>query len=386
MSKEFFSKAEFELRAERVRNQMAAERLDLLLVISPVNINYLVGAAAKAYQVFQCLFFPAEAAPTTLLLRLSDVAEVTDLSLADEVRGWGGRRSEDPIDVFKRIVGDRGWLTKRIGLEMPGYYLSVANYLKIKDVLVGAELVDASHLIENLKLAKSPTELAYVRRAAEVADLGIDAITQALAIGATEREVAAEAHRAMMAAGGDSPPSPMNFVSGERTCYAHGLPTDRVLRAGDFMHIEFGGQYRRYCSTIARHFGMGEPSRRAQEIHAVANDACVAAIAAIKVGVPIHRPHQVAKEVIRKAGFGEYNLHTTGYGIAPGFPPAWGETINMLDDDDRVFEPGMVVSIEPPIFIHSEHIGARLIDCVVVDEKGATVLSRHPRDLIVAGA
>jgi len=58
----------------------------------------------------------------------------------------------------------------------------------------------------------------------------------------------------------------------------------------------------------------------------------------------------------------------------------------MLDDDDRVFEPGMVVSIEPPIFIHSEHIGARLIDCVVVDEKGATVLSRHPRDLIVAGA
>ena len=385
MSKEFFAKAEFDLRCERVRKAMAAQRLDVLLVLSPVNINYLVGAAAKAYQVFQCLFVPANEAPKTLLLRLSDVAEVTDLSLADDVRGWGGRQPEDPIDVFKRVIAERGWLTARIGLEMPGYYLSVANYLKIKDVLAGAQVVDATYLVENLKLAKSTAELAYVRKAAEIADVGIDALARALAIGSTEREVAAEAHRAMMAAGGDSPPSPMNFVSGERTCYAHGLPTDRALRAGDFMHIEFGGQYRRYCSTIARHFSMGTPSGRAQEIHAVTNDACEAAIAVIKPGVPIHYPHKVAKEVIAKAGFGEYNLHTTGYGIAPGFPPAWGETINMLDDDGRIFEPGMVVSIEPPIFIHPERIGARLIDCVVVGDKGATVLSRHRRDLIVAG-
>jgi Xaa-Pro aminopeptidase len=73
---------------------MAEQKLDLLLVISPININYLIGAAAKAYQVFQCLLFPRDGGPLTLLLRLSDVAEVTDLSLADEVRGWGGVRTE----------------------------------------------------------------------------------------------------------------------------------------------------------------------------------------------------------------------------------------------------------------------------------------------------
>jgi Xaa-Pro dipeptidase len=383
MSKEFFTRAEFDLRQQRVRKEMAAQNLDLLVVISPININYLIGAAAKAYQVFQCLFFPAGAGPTTLLLRLSDVAEVTDLSLADDVRGWGGRQAEDPIDGFRRILGEKGWLKARIGLEMPSYYLSVANYLKIKSILPEARIVDATSLVENLKLCKSPAELAYVKRAAEIADIGIDAIRAALALGSTERQVAAEAHRAMMAAGGESPPSPMNFVSGERTCYAHGLPVDRVFEAGDFMHVEFGGQYRRYCSTIARHFSMGTASARARQIHAVTQDACEAAIAVIKAGVPAHYPHQVAKDVIRKAGFLEYNLHTTGYGIAPGFPPAWGENINMLDDDDRLLEAGMVVSIEPPIFIHSERIGARLIDCVVVHETGGIVLSRHPRDLIV---
>jgi Xaa-Pro aminopeptidase len=274
-------------------------------------------------------------------------------------------------------------LRGRIGLQTPAYYLSVGNYLKVRAVLTDAEVVDATDLVENLKLVKSPAELAYVRRAAEIADVGIDAIAAALSVGATERAVAAEAHRAMMAAGGDSPPSPMNFVSGERTCYAHGLPSDRVLRKGDFMHIEFGGQYRRYCSTIARHFNMGSPAPLARRIHDVTEQASREAVAAIRAGVRAHLPHRIARDVIAQAGFGEWNVHTTGYGIAPGFPPSWGESINMLDDDDRTLETGMVVSIEPPIFIWPEHVGARLIDCVVVHDDHAEVLSRLPRDLMV---
>lgn len=383
MSKEFFQLDEFESRQKRVREAMAGRGIDLLLVISPIDINYLIGAAAKAYQVFQCLCFAAQGGPLVLLLRLSDVPEVSELSLATEVRGWGGRRAEDPIEVFRKVLQDHGWLRGRIGLQMPAYYLSVGNYLKIRGVLAGVDVVDATDLVENVKLVKSAAEIAYVRRAAEIADIGIDAIADALRVGATEREVAAEAHRAMMAAGGDSPPSPMNFVSGERTCYAHGLPSDRVLRAGDFMHIEFGGQYRRYCSTIARHFSMSGPAPLARRIHEVTEQASREAVAAIKAGVPAHLPHRIAHDVIAQAGFGEYNVHTTGYGIAPGFPPSWGESINMLDDDGRTLEAGMVVSIEPPIFIWPQHIGARLIDCVVVHDDHAEVLSRHPRDLVV---
>lgn len=383
MSKEYFERSEFESRQTKVRKTMAAQNLDLLLVISPVNINYLIGAAAKAYQVFQCLLFPRDGGPLTLLLRLSDVAEVTDLSLADEVRGWGGVRSENPIDILKKVLADKYSLKGRIGLETPGYYLSVSNYLKVKDVLADATVVDCTDMIENLKMSKSPAELAYVRKAAEIADVGIDALKKSLAVGKTERQVAADAHGAMMAAGGESPPSPMNFVSGERTCYAHGFPVDRVLKTGDFMHIEYGGQYRRYCSTIARHFNMGPPSARAKEIHGVTMAACDAAISVIKAGVPAHRPHQAAREVIAKAGLVDYFIHTTGYGIAPGFPPAWGESINMLDDNGALLEAGMVVSIEPPIFIYPERIGARLIDCVIVEQNGSSTLSRHPRDLIV---
>jgi Xaa-Pro aminopeptidase len=381
MSKTFFELSEFRERQARVRKAMTERQLDALLVFNPVNIMYLTGAAAKAYQVFQCLVFATEDRPTTLILRLGDLAEMEDLSICDEVRGWGGRKSEDPVAVMAAILAEKGLLGRRIGLELPPYYLSVPNYLKVVAALAGSEVSDETLLIERLKYVKSAAELAYVRKAAEIADIGMDSIASALKAGATEREVAAVAHGVMMAAGGDSPASPMNFVSGDRTCYAHGLPTDRVLKQGDFMHIEYGGQYRRYCSTIARHFNIGEPTKRAVEVHTACLDACRAAMDIMRPGIRAEDVHLAAVAALREAGLEQYNLHTTGYGIAPGFPPSWGESINMFYGSEDVLEAGMVLSVEPPVFIHEERIGGRLIDCVIVRDGGVEVLSRYPADL-----
>ena len=75
-------------------------------------------------------------------------------------------------------------------------------------------------------------------------------------------------------------------------------------------------------------------------------------------------------------------LHTTGYGIAPGFPPAWQETIQMFGGSPYTLEAGMVLSVEPPIFIPEEGIGARVIDNILIKEDGAEILSGFMRDLI----
>lgn len=86
---------------------------------------------------------------------------------------------------------------------------------------------------------------------------------------------------------------------------------------------------------------------------------------------------------MREAGFEQFNLHTTGYGIAPGFPPAWGENFNMFYGSEDIIEENMVLSIEPPVFIHAERIGGRLIDCVILKKDGVEVLSHFPSDLQV---
>jgi Xaa-Pro dipeptidase len=96
------------------------------------------------------------------------------------------------------------------------------------------------------------------------------------------------------------------------------------------------------------------------------------------------QPHEAAKRVIGEAGMERYRVHTSGYGLAPGFPPTWGEPMHMIGGSRYTLRAGMVVSVEPPIFIGEERIGARIIDNVLVTANGCELLSRFSRDIIVA--
>lgn len=383
MSKHYFDAAEFKQRQDRARSAMQARGIDLLLVISPVNLNYLIGSCAKSFQKFQCLFFPLNAGPLTVLTRRSEVAEYQDLSLADDVRGWNGGDPEDPIDVFEKIFHEKRLAGKRIGIEMPRYYLSVPDFLRLRDVVSGCTVVDASGLVEETKFVKSSREQDYIRKAAELNDAGMTACTEALRAGATELEVAGEVYRTMARAGSGTAASAMNFASGERSCYAHVPPSERVIQKYDFVHVEFGSNYRQYCSTIGRQFAVGAPSRRMVEIFDTIRRAADACIVAMKPGVPAKVPHEAAKAVIVEAGMEEGRWHLTGYGVAPGFPPSWGESISLFGDCDRPLEAGMVLSVEPPVFLHKEGLGARTVDNVLITETGCEILSKITRDLIV---
>ena len=187
----------------------------------------------------------------------------------------------------------------------------------------------------------------------------------------------------MMSLGGEFTSSPMNFVSGERTPYSHGFPSERVLQDGDLVHHEYGSAYRRYTCTIGRVMCIGEPTARMKEVYQVVRDACDAAIGAIRAGVPASVPHEAAKKVIGDAGMEEGRWHTTGYGIAPGFPPRWSEPFQMDGSSDEPLQSGMVLSIEPPVFLPEERLGARIIDNVLVTDTGCEILSKTSRDLTV---
>ncbi len=105
-------------------------------------------------------------------------------------------------------------------------------------------------------------------------------------------------------------------------------------------------------------------------------------LAAMRDGVPTTVPHEAAKRVFVEAGMDDYRQHTTGYGMAAGFPPSWGEPVNMFSGNRYTLRAGMVVSIEPNLFIHAEHLGVRIIDNVLITQTGAELLSRRPRELV----
>lgn len=382
VTKDFFSNSEFERRHKMVRMAMEQSGIDLLLVISPAHIAYLIGTPAKGYQEFEMLFFPLERGPITILTRLSEVPMLLAESLADNVQGWGGREPEDPIAAVKKIMQDRRYVGMRVGLEVPAYYLHPHDYMKLVDLLGSSLKIDATNLIANIKLIKSPVELEYMRRAAEIADAAMSTCISSIAAGKTERDVSSDIHHTLLSAGSDIPSSPMNFLTGPRSAFAHGEPTDRVLNVGDFMHIQFGAHYKRYCCTIGRQLCLGEPSIRMREVYQVARAASDACIEVIRAGVPATVPHSAAKSVIAMAGMDQHRLHLTGYAVGAAFPPSWVEPMSMDSGSSDILKAGMVVAVEPPLFGVEGGLGVRIVDNVLVTENGCEILAKTTRDLI----
>jgi Xaa-Pro dipeptidase len=120
-----------------------------------------------------------------------------------------------------------------------------------------------------------------------------------------------------------------------------------------------------------------------RELYDVVRRAADACIAQIRAGAPATAPHEAAKRVIADAGYDRFRVHTTGYGLAPGFPPTWGEPLHMIGGSRYTLEAGMVITVEPPVFLGDEPLGARIIDNVLVAEHGAELLSQFSRELIV---
>ncbi|MFN5533455.1 MAG: M24 family metallopeptidase [Planctomycetaceae bacterium] len=386
MSRHDFTSAEFQSRLHRVRQALADHGLDWLVLFHPVSIHWLTGSDAKSYQEFQCLFVSARAAPLVVLTRHGERDEFLDDALVDEVHGYGGGENEDPLAAFALVADRLGLRQAKVGIEVPAYYLHPHHYVGLKEWLGSALVAEPTQLVADLKLVKSAAELGYIRTAAARADRALLAFREALSTGRTELELAGVVYQSLLTDGSFLAASPINLVAGERSCFSHGAPTERRLRAGDFGSIEFGATCRRYTATIGRNFVLGPPSPRMRELDQLVRRATEACLAEVRAGVPMTVPHAAAKRVIAEAGLEEARVHTSGYGLAPGFPPTWGEPAHLLADSRYTLQAGMVISIEPPVFIGREKLGARLIDNVLVTETGYERLSQLPNDLIEVSA
>jgi Xaa-Pro dipeptidase len=383
MSKHDFAPAEFADRLARLRIAMDQAKLDWLLVLHPVSIRWLIGQDTKSYTVFQCLAVSAKPGKLTMFTRGTEQAEFEADTMADDFRFYGGGEPADPMQAFAKFANDLNLRNARVGMEVPGGYLQPGQYVAVKAFLGDALVQDNSGLVSALRAVKSPAELAYVRKAAELSAIGWKALLGAVAEGRSELELTAAVYHAILSKGSGLPASTMNLMTGERTAFALGAPTDRTLRRGDPGLIEIGANRKRYTSTLGRQWNLGPASQRVKDLHAVILEATEACIAEMRAGVPAVKPHEAAKAVIAKAGLDQYRMHTTGYGMAPGFPPSWGESPNVFGGSSDILKAGMVVSIEPNVFLAHEGLGARLIDNVIVTDTGVELLSTTPRELVV---
>jgi len=383
MSKHDFTKEEFASRLTRTREAIGKAGLDWLLVIHPVSMRWLIGQDNKSYTAFQCLPVSAKGGPLEIFARDMERNEFEADSMADAVRSYNGREPEDPMEAFAKFADELGMKSGRVGMEVPAYYLHPHHYLKLKDILGSALVAEPNGLINGLKLAKSPQEIAYHRRSAEIAAEAWKSLLVVAREGATELALSGAAYQKILSLGSFLPASTMNLVTGERSAFALGGPSERKMKRGDTGLVELGGAYKRYTSTLGRQWSIGKPSQRLLDLHKVVREASDAAMAKMKAGAAAIEAHEALKGVIARAGLDHYRQHTSGYGMAPGFPPSWGEPTNMFGGSKDVLRANMVMTIEPAVFIKEEGLGARLIDNCIIKDGGIELLSTTSRDIAI---
>ncbi|MBZ9772198.1 M24 family metallopeptidase [Mesorhizobium sp. CO1-1-8] len=383
-----FSDEEYATRHRRVRAAMTKSGIDVLIVIDPRSIHYLTGYRGKAYQEFQCVFFSLDDKALPAICRVAEVIEYEQQPLIGEVHGFSGNLPVEQMEVFANVLASLKLDGARLGCEYPASFLTYRDYGELQRIFAGRHVVDATKLIPEIKKVKSPAEIAMMRTATKWLDAGMYACVEAAVPGNTEHQVAAAVYHTMLSLGSDVPPSPINIGTGDRTALPHPLPTERVLRAGDFMHVEFAAAYHRYTVSMGRNLCLGKPTAKMREIHDKTLEACDAAIAAVRPGVSSAVPHQAARKVMLDSGWEYGRLHASGYGLGVGFPPNFAEYGFVFDQypyEPVDLEAGMLITIEPPIFAADLCLGARHIDNVLVTATGAEILSSVPRELLIAG-
>jgi Xaa-Pro dipeptidase len=376
-----FSLEEYDGRVAKVRARLEERGLDALLVYWPENIYYLTGYDTLGYFNYQLLVLPRTGEPFFVIRRLErqNALDITWLEACEVYQD-----TEDPAETTIAALRRRGLADKQLGVELDAWFLTTRNYLKLAAALGPDRLVDASQLVNRIRLVKSAREIEYVRAAARTVEAAAQAAIRAMRVGATENDVAAALYQAEIRAGSEYTGHASLISSGPRSSRSFATWSGRTLQAGDPISLEPGGSVRRYHAALIRTLSMGEP--RDETIVRMAEASLEGlgdGLSFIKAGVTPHEVDRVTKAAPRRAGFGQFCTSRAGYSIGIGFPPDWGEgrTLGMREGEHTPLEANMTFHFMNIIWYEGV-TSVGFSETIRVTDSGCEVITNFPRELM----
>lgn len=241
------------------------------------------------------------------------------------------------------------------------------------------EIVPAHEDIGQVRLHKTPDEIDAIRDAVSLAENALESVLERVKVGMTEAQIARMLEGALRDAGSGPPPFGCIVAAGANTANPHAPLRDNVpLKRGDALLFDWGASVRGYPSDLTRTVFVGDPSPEAVVLYQAVEAANTAGRAAIAPGVSAGEVDRITRQVLVDAGFESLVLHRTGHGLGREIhePPY------LVQGNDQVLEPGMVMTVEPGLY-QPGVLGVRIEDDVVVTESGAASLSTMDRSLRV---
>lgn len=385
-----FSINEYKNRVKKTKIKMEKKGIDVLLLTDPANMSYLSGYDAWSFYVDQLVAIvidqeepiwigremDANAAIATSWISHKNIISYPEDHVHSELK--------HPMEFVASFLDHIKQSDRTIGLEMGSYYFSALSYIKLQQNLPNATLLDASLLVNNIRIIKSEREIKYMKRAATIAEIAMGTAISSIQEGVRECDVAAAIFKDLISGtdeyGGDFPSIVPLLPSGKNTSAPHLTWTDRQYSSNEMVIIELAGCHQRYHAPLARTLSLGKPTEEALDVSTIIVEGLNAAIEAVKPGATCADVHKAWNDVIN-----QYNIikeSRMGYSVGLNYPPDWGEkTASIRENDYTVLKPNMTFHFIPGLWF--DQFGIEISETIRVTETGCEVLTNFQRKLLI---
>jgi ectoine hydrolase len=385
-----FSAAEYDRRIALARAAMARAGLDALFVEDPSNMAWLTGYDGWSFYVHQGVILTHEGAPVWWGRNMdANGARRTAWLPEDSLRPYGDQYVQSterhPMQHLAGLLKDMGLESARIGVEMENYYFSAKAYITLLEEMPKAHIADATALVNWQRGVKSDEEIAFMRKAARIAEKMIDGAIERARPGLRKNELVAEIYRdAILGTDGnwgDYPAIVPMCPSGADASAPHITWDGAELQTNQCTFFELAGVYRRYHTPFCRTVYLGTPPDEMKRAEAALVEGLEAGLDAARAG---NRACDIAHALaapLERAGI-ERGARC-GYPIGLSYPPDWGErTVSLRTEDETVLQPGMTFHFMPGLW--SQAWGLEITESILITPDGpAETFCNRPRKMFV---
>ena len=367
-------------RADLLRSRLLEAGVGAAVITSRVNIRWLTGFTGSSAVV---VVGTTPDSPLVLVTdgRYGEQAMLEGKASQADLRVEERRTQAEIHECVSRWMVEFGGTAAPTGLETSDISLAEFDVLASAAAAVGGELtrdriLDIAPIFNDLRRTKSTAEVARIASAARIADAALGEIGSVLEPGTTEREIRDALDAAMRRHGADDVSFPTIVACGENSALPHHRPTERVLRPGDSIVIDFGALVEGYHSDMTRTFIVSGPgSEEMLDRHFAVRAACEAGVAEVAPGALASDVDSACRRVLAGAGLEAELTHGVGHGVGLLIHEApW---VNARSRD--ILRPGDVVTVEPGAY-RVGFGGARVEELLLVTDTGHLVLSNSPKE------
>ena len=378
-----FSKEEFAKRKLKVIQELKKQNLVALLMFRQESMYWLTGYDTFGFVYFQCLVLTVSG-DLILLTRAPDLRQAQNTSIIKDIRIWVDKDNANPANELRNILSELGLEKSNLGVEYEAYGLTGRNAIKLNNSLNNfAKLYDKSELISFLRVVKSPAEIIYVKKAAELADNALEVAWKYSHAGQDEAKILAEMQSEVFKGGGDYPANEYIIGSGKNALLCRYQSEKRKLDKIDQLSIEWAGTYKHYHSAMFRTILIGRVNDKQKKMF----DACVEALKAcenkLKPGNKLGDVFDTHAEIFDRLGYKKSRMNACGYSLGSTFAPNWMDWPMLYAGNPIILSPGMVFFMHMILMDSDNQLAMNLGETYLLTNSGNERLGKKKLDLVI---